>query len=1037
MEVTHVVVARTGVLHGGESAADELRCSLAEEGLPPLARCHPPSETRGRGAVALPWKSSPFAAGKITRCPLEFAVEEREMPKGGNAIAATHHGHAPSSPTAAITILLGEKRRRGEGTAATRCSVLLLLLLREEDRRAKAAACSAVRRRSRGDEGEREALLAGWSHRCRRRYAPSLLYAKPPSPPSTAAPCFAEKTDGGYACCCRWNGVLHGGESAADELRCSLAEEGLPPLARCHPPSETRGRGAVALPWKSSPFAAGKITRCPLEFAVEERETPKGGNAIAATHHGHAPSSPTAAITILLGEKRRRGEGTAATRCSVLLLLLLREEDRRAKAAACSAVRRRSRGDEGEREALLAGWTTQSRHHHHPLLLRALPRRPMEVTHVVVARTGVLHGGESAADELRCSLAERRITATRPLPSTVGNTRERSCCVALEIFAIRRREDHTLPAGVCRRRERDAERRKRHCCHPPWSRTVVTNRSYHHFARRETEKGRRNRCYSLLCSTPIVATYAKPPSPPSTAAPCFAEKTDGGYACCCRWNGVLHGGESAADELRCSLAEEGLPPLARCHPPSETRGRGAVALPWKSSPFAAGKITRCPLEFAVEERETPKGGNAIAATHHGHAPSSPTAAITILLGEKRRRGEGTAATRCSVLLLLLLREEDRRAKAAACSAVRRRSRGDEGEREALLAGWTTQSRHHHHPLLLRALPRRPMEVTHVVVAGTGVLHGGESAADELRCSLAEEGLPPLARCHPPSETRGRGAVALPWKSSPFAAGKITRCPLEFAVEERETPKGGNAIAATHHGHAPSSPTAAITILLGEKRRRGEGTAATRCSVLLLLLLREEDRRAKAAACSAVRRRSRGDEGEREALLAGWTTQSRHHHHPLLLRALPRRPMEVTHVVVAGTGVLHGGESAADELRCSLAEEGLPPLARCHPPSETRGKGAVALPWKSSPFAAGKITRCPLEFAVEERETPKGGNAIAATHHGHAPSSPTAAITILLGEKRRRGEGTAATRCSVLLLLLLREEDRRAKAAACSAVRRRS
>nr|GMC86827.1 hypothetical protein Iba_chr04dCG14450 [Ipomoea batatas] len=368
MEVTHVVVAGTGVLHGGESAADELRCSLAEEGSPPLARCHPPSETRGRGAVALPWKSSPFAAGKITRCPLEFAVGERETPKGGSAIAATHHGHAPSSPTAAITILLGEKRRRGEGTAATRCSVLLLLLLREEDRRAKAAACSALAATI--NRGEK-VCRGGKSHPSPSNSSTEtrLSYAKPPSPPSTAAPCFAEKTDGGYACCCRWNGVLHGGESAADELRCSLAEEGSPPLARCHPPSKTRGRGAVALPWKSSPFAAGKITRCPLEFAVGERETPKGGSAIAPTHHGHAPSSPNRSYHHFARRERRRGEGTAATRCSVLLLLLLREEDRRAKAAACSAVRRRSRGDEGEREALLAGWSHRCRRRYAPSLL--------------------------------------------------------------------------------------------------------------------------------------------------------------------------------------------------------------------------------------------------------------------------------------------------------------------------------------------------------------------------------------------------------------------------------------------------------------------------------------------------------------------------------------------------------------------------------------------------------------------------------------------------------------------------------------------
>nr|GMD66216.1 hypothetical protein Iba_chr12cCG12870 [Ipomoea batatas] len=36
-----------------------------------------------------------------------------------------------------------------------------------------------------------------------------------------------------------------------------------------------------------------------------------------------------------------------------------------------------------------------------------------------------------------------------------------------------------------------------------------------------------------------------------------------------------------------------------------------------------------------------------------------------------------------------------------------------------------------------------MEVTPVVVAGTGMLHGRESSADELRCSLAEE-KPPLS-----------------------------------------------------------------------------------------------------------------------------------------------------------------------------------------------------------------------------------------------------------------------------------------------------
>nr|GMC69126.1 Retrovirus-related Pol polyprotein LINE-1 [Ipomoea batatas] len=50
------------------------------------------------------------------------------------------------------------------------------------------------------------------------------------------------------------------------------------------------------------------------------------------------------------------------------------------------------------------------------------------------------------------------------------------------------------------------------------------------------------------------------------------------------------------------------------------------------------------------------------------------------------------------------------------------------------------------------LPRRKMGATPVVAAGTGLSHGRGSAADVLRCSLAEEGSPPLARCHPPPET---------------------------------------------------------------------------------------------------------------------------------------------------------------------------------------------------------------------------------------------------------------------------------------------
>nr|GMD96889.1 hypothetical protein Iba_chr15bCG9140 [Ipomoea batatas] len=82
--------------------------------------------------------------------------------------------------------------------------------------------------------------------------------------------------------------------------------------------------------------------------------------------------------------------------------------------------------------------------------------------------------------------------------------------------------------------ERDAGRGRRHCCHPPWSRTVVANRSYRH--------GRHCPHAKCRCRTsrPEVEQGSLPPmmerrrrqrhrsrSPPASSSVAAASRTEG------------------------------------------------------------------------------------------------------------------------------------------------------------------------------------------------------------------------------------------------------------------------------------------------------------------------------------------------------------------------------------------------------------------------------------------------------------------------------------------------------------------------------